>query len=319
VQTPGAEQQGSNDMATESKKKRASVTVDVRVPLEIAWRAITDTRELQIWFAQQVNIEPKKNELSFGGKYLPFLRYDERPEGGQEILELNEEGTTLRFRWPVRRRDGEIVDTEVRWRLTEMEDYSRLDVDHILGADDLTDDDLRNLWTLLLNGYVFHMEGASAWVRPDFTPRKAKEFRLDFWTSASREEVYQTLTTVDGIRGFFAPQVKTVELKEGGTLDLGWDQLPVIEFEENAKFVHGWREVADEDPNLTVRWELKDEGNGTRVSLHESTFTEPVQLVSRPDYDGWAAVMNDLKRFVETRRHPIFLSILIEAHEETGK
>jgi len=301
-------------MATETTKKRASVSVDVRVPREIAWRAITDTRELQIWFAQQANVDLSKNDYSFGGKNVPFLRYDDRPE--QKILELNAEDGILRFAWPIRRRDGELVETEVRYRLTQMDDYTRMDVDHIVGQDDLSDDDLRNLWTLLLNGFVFHMEGAAAWVRPEFTQKKGREFRLDFWTAVKRDVVYDTLTSVDGIRGFFAPQIKKIELKENGILDLGWDQLPVLEVEENVKFAHGWREVADEDPNLVVRWELKDEGNGTRVTLYEGTFTEPVVLSSRADYDGWAAVMNDLKRYVETNRHPIFLSILIEPYTE---
>jgi|GEM_PF-1832108 len=301
-------------MTTQPNRKRASVSVDVRVPLQIAWRAITDTRELQIWFAQQANVDIEKKEYSFGGKNLPFLRYEERPE--QKILKIDQKEGILHYSWPVRRRDGEIVPTEVRYRLTQMDGYCRLDVDHIVGADDLTDDDLRNLWTLMLNGFVFHMEGAAAWVRPEFTQKKSKEFRLDFWTAVKREVVYETLTTVDGIRGFFAPNIKKIELKEGGVLDLGWDQLPVLEIEEQVKFAHGWREVADEEPNLVVRWELKDEGNGTRVSLYEGAFTEPVVLSSRPDYDGWAAVMNDLKRHLETNRHPIFLSILIESFAE---
>ncbi len=300
-------------MANATHYKRASVAVDLRVPRALAWRAISDTRELQIWFAQQVNIDKSDQTISFGGKFLPFLRYDERP--AQKILEMNPEETTMSILWPVRRRDGEIVDTEVRFRISEMDDVSRLDVDHIVGADDLTDDDLRNMWALLLNGYVFHMEGAAAWVRPEFTHKRGKEFRLEMWTAAKREEVYETLTTVDGIRGFFAPQIKTIDLKEGGEIDLGWDKLPILEVEENSKFALGWREVEGEEPNLAVRWELKDEGNGTRVSLYEGTFTEPVVLSSRSDYDGWAAVMNDLKRYLETRRHPIFLSILVEAYD----
>jgi len=300
-------------MAKETGKKRASVTVDVQVPLEIAWRGITDSRELQIWFAQQANIDLEQNEVNFGGKFLPFLKYDERPEN-QKLLKVDSKTGELHLLWPIRRRDGEIVDTEVHFRLTQMEGYSRLDVEHILDEDGLNDDDLRNLWAILLNGYVFHMEGAAAWVRPEFTHRKSKEFRLDLWTSASREEVYQTLTTVDGIRQFFAPQVKKIELKEDGVLDLGWDQLPVKEVEENSVFAFGWREVAGEDPNLIVRWELKDEGNGTRVTLSEGSFTEPTMLSERSDYDGWAAVMNDMKRFLESKRHPIFLSILIEPY-----
>ncbi len=298
-------------MATQSKRKKASVSVDVRVPKEIAWRGISDSRELQIWFAQQVNMDLESSEFSFGGKYVPFLKYDERP-ANQKVLKADAEAGDLRLQWPLRRRDGEIVTTEVHLRLTQMEGYSRLDVDHIVEEEDLSDDDLRNLWAILLNGFVFHMEGAAAWVRPEFTHRKSKEFRLDFWTAAKREEVFEMISTVDGIRQFFAPQVKTLELKEGGVLDLGSDKLPVLEVDENVKFAFGWREVAGEDPNLTVRWELKDEGNGTRVSLYEGTFTEPTILSERSDYDGWAAVMNDLKRFLETRRHPIFLSILIE-------
>ncbi len=301
-------------MSTEPTTKRASVTVEVQVPAEIAWRGITDARELQIWFAQQAGprLEVEGN-FNFGGKYVPFLRYEEKPK--QKILTYNKDEMELSFVWPLRNREGSLVDTKVRFKVSELNDHCRLDVEHIVGTDDLTDDDLRNLWTLLLNGFVFHMEGASAWVRPEFTHKKSKEFRLEFWTAARRDHVYETITTVNGIKGFFAPQVKEVKLEEGGVLDLGWDQLPIMEFEENTKFAFGWREVAGEDPNLVVKWELKDEGNGTRVVLTEGVFTEPIVLTSRPDYDGWAAVMNDLKRYLETGRHPIFLSILVEAVE----
>ncbi|MBZ0264772.1 SRPBCC domain-containing protein [bacterium] len=293
-------------------KKRATVSLDVRVPAKIAWRGITDSRELQIWFAQQASVDLKDDgQYQFGGKHVPFIRYEERLE--QPIILLDKDKMKVSFRWPLRRRDGEVVDTEVHYQITEVEErISRLDVEHIVNGDDLTDDDLRNLWTLILNGYVFHMEGASGWVRPEFTSKKGKEFRIETWIAAKKDIVYQTLTTVDGIKGFFAPQVKEIKLEENGILDLGWDQLPIREIEENAKFVHGWREVAGEEANLDVCWELKEEGNGTRVSLTEGTFSDSIIFVSRPDYDGWAAVMNDLKRFVETTRHPIFLSILVE-------
>lgn len=303
-------------MASNSKQKRASVTVDVRVPPEIAWRALTDTRELQIWFAQQANLDLKEDGYyQFSGKYVPFLKYDERPE--QKIVEFNQEEMSLSFEWPVRTREGELVDSTVKFRISPMNEYARLDVDHIVGTDDLTDDDLRNLWTILLNGYVFHLEGAAAWVRPEFTTRKSKEFQLELWTAAKRDDVFQTLTTVEGIKSFFAPQVKEIKLEKDGILDLGYDKLPIIEVEDNSKFAFGWREVADEDPNLTVTIELKDEGNGTHVTLTEGTFSEPTVLSTRPDYDGWAAVMNDLKRYLENRRHPIFLSILIEPYAES--
>ncbi len=301
-------------MATETTKKSASVTVDVKVPPAIAWRGVTDTRELQIWFAQQVNIDLKEGgKFDFGGKFVPFMKYDERPQ--HNILELNEEEMLFSFSWPVRMREGDLSDTIVKFRISPMNEFCRLDVDHIVDADDFSDDDLRNMWTLLLNGFVFHMEGASAWVRPEFATRKAKDFRLEMWTATEREEVFETLTTVEGVKAFFAPQIKSLELKEGGVLDLGYDQLAVQEVEENAKFAFAWREVADEDSNLTVTWELKDEGNGTRVILTEGAFSEPVMLCTRPDYDGWAAVMNDLKRYLETRRHPIFLSILVQPFE----
>ncbi len=302
-------------MAKETTKKHASVTVDIRVPKEIAWRGITDSRELQIWFAQQAHSDLKQGGLyTFSGKHVPFLKYDKIPE--QKIIACDSDQGVLEFLWPLRRRDGEIVDTTVKFCVTQMDDYSRLDVDHIVGAEDLTDDDLRNLWTSLLNGYVFHMEGASAWVRPEFTLKRGREFRLEIWIAAKREVVYETLTTVDGIRGFFAPQIKKIELKPGGKLSLGWDTLPVIEVEENEKFVFGWREEAEGEHNLQVCWELKDDGNGTRLMLSEGVFEEPVVFSSRSDFDGWAAMMNDLKRHIETKRHPIFLSILIEPYTE---
>ncbi len=299
-------------MSAEKKKKRASVTVDARVPVGIAWRGVTDSRELQIWFAQQATLETseERRSISFSGKYLPFLKYEEKPE--QTFIEVDEKKHTVAFSWPIRTREGDLIDSEVRFTVSPINEFSRIDVEHTIGTDDISDDDLRNLWSILLNGLVFHMEGSAAWVRPEFTPKKGKEFKFETWIAAKRSDVYDTLTTVDGIKGFFAPKAKDIKLEEDGVIDLGWDKLPIKEVEENTKFVFGWREVADEDPNLLVTWELKDEGNGTRLSLTEGEFAESVTLCSRADYVGWAAVMNDLKRFIETKRHPIFLSIMIE-------
>lgn len=302
-------------MSTEQSKKQAKVSLEIRVPANIAWRGLTDARELQIWFCQHANVNLKEGEnYQFSGKYIPFMRYEDKVE--QKILSLDPENLSITFQWPVRNRDGDIVDSEVSYKISSIDEHvSRLDVVHTVGVDDLSDDDLRNLWALLLNGYVFHMEGASAWVRPEFTQKKGTEFQLELWIAAKRDIVFDTLTSVDGIKGFFAPQVKQVDTEKGGILDLGYDKLPIHEIEKNTRFAFGWREVADGDPNLTVAWELQDEGNGTHVSLTEGEFSDTIIFSSRADYDGWAAVMNDFKRFIETGRHPIFLSILVEPVE----
>ncbi|MEP6760548.1 MAG: SRPBCC domain-containing protein [Sporichthyaceae bacterium] len=119
--------------------------------------------------------------------------------------------------------------------------------------------------------------------------------------SASPEDVYAALTTLEGLSGWWATDTKG-QTEVGGTLEFrfepgGIDML-VLELTP-AKSVL-W-EVSDgpaEWIGTTVRWDLKQEGDYTIVLFAHEGWKEPVEFMYHCS-TKWATFLVSLKQLVE--------------------
>jgi len=59
-----------------------------------------------------------------------------------------------------------------------------------------------------------------------------------------------------------------------------------------------------------IVWKLKVDGKATVIDLTETGFSRAVDL--RDDDLGWAAVLNDIKRYCETGRASMWYEIKVE-------
>jgi uncharacterized protein YndB with AHSA1/START domain len=120
--------------------------------------------------------------------------------------------------------------------------------------------------------------------------------------SASPDEVYAALTTIEGLSGWWATDTKG-QTEVGGTLEFRFEpggfDMRVLELSP-AESVR-W-EVIDgpaEWIGTTVRWDLKQAGDYTIVLFAHEGWKEPVEFMYHCS-TKWATFLVSLKQLVET-------------------
>jgi uncharacterized protein YndB with AHSA1/START domain len=120
--------------------------------------------------------------------------------------------------------------------------------------------------------------------------------------SASLDEVYAALTTLEGLSGWWATDTKG-QTEVGGILEFRFEpggfDMKVLELHPAERVL--W-EVADgpaEWIGTTVRWDLKQEGDYTIVLFAHEGWREPVEFMYHCS-TKWATFLVSLKQLVET-------------------
>jgi uncharacterized protein YndB with AHSA1/START domain len=120
--------------------------------------------------------------------------------------------------------------------------------------------------------------------------------------SASPEDVYAALTTIEGLSGWWATDTKG-QTEVGGTLEFRFELGPIdmlVRELTPAKSVL-W-EVTDgpaEWIGTTVRWDIKQAGDYTIVLFAHEGWKEPVEFMHHCS-TKWATFLVSLKQLVET-------------------
>jgi uncharacterized protein YndB with AHSA1/START domain len=119
---------------------------------------------------------------------------------------------------------------------------------------------------------------------------------------SSPEQVYEALTTLDGLAGWWAEKTSG-ETSRGGVLEFrfgpGGFDMKVVELDPG-RLVR-W-EVVDGPPEwigTTVRWDLRREGDYTIVLFRHEGWREPVEFMHHCS-TKWATFLLSLKQYVET-------------------
>jgi len=120
--------------------------------------------------------------------------------------------------------------------------------------------------------------------------------------SASPDEVYAALTTIEGLSGWWATDTKG-QTEVGGTLEFRFEpggfDIKVLELSPAERV--RW-EVIDgpaEWIGTTVRWDLKQAGDYTIVLFAHEGWKEPVEFMYHCS-TKWATFLVSLKQLVET-------------------
>jgi uncharacterized protein YndB with AHSA1/START domain len=120
--------------------------------------------------------------------------------------------------------------------------------------------------------------------------------------SASPDDVYAALTTVEGLSGWWATDTKG-QTEVGGILKFRFEPggIDMLVLELNTGESVLW-EVTDgpaEWIGTTVRWDLKKEGDYTIVLFAHEGWKEPVEFMYHCS-TKWATFLVSLKQLVET-------------------
>lgn len=120
--------------------------------------------------------------------------------------------------------------------------------------------------------------------------------------SASPEQVYAALTTLEGLSGWWATDTKG-QTEVGGILEFRFEpggiDMKVLELNPAESVL--W-EVVDgpaEWIGTTVRWDLKQVGDYTIVLFAHEGWQEPVEFMYHCS-TKWATFLVSLKQLVET-------------------
>lgn len=264
--------------------------------------ALTDPEDLRVWFAEHVEIEPRKlGRFRFWGRHTYGTP---GPADANGVIREFEPGKTIAFDWPVEGCAGlarlDVEPDGEKAKLTITHSFER--APSINRARELIDD----MWRIHLGALMCHLVGAPVEL-PDFTETEAV-VKSSIYVDAPRPVVFRAFTDPELLNQWIAKDAK-VDL-DAGTLDFGWSYeiggemvtpppMKILEFEQDRKFVTNWPDWRGDKnvPDQRVTWLLEDEGDGTRVTLVHDGFVRAVDVSDYPF--GWSYFLSKIKDATE--------------------
>jgi uncharacterized protein YndB with AHSA1/START domain len=120
--------------------------------------------------------------------------------------------------------------------------------------------------------------------------------------SASLDDVYAALTTIEGLSGWWATDTKG-QTEVGGILEFRFEpggfDMKVLELKPAESVLWEVTDGPAEWIGTTVRWNLKQEGDYTIVLFAHEGWKEPVEFMYHCS-TKWATFLVSLKQLVET-------------------
>jgi uncharacterized protein YndB with AHSA1/START domain len=280
-------------------------TWKLAAPPARVFAALTEVGELEAWFAEHVEVEPRiGGAYRFWGKHT----YDapSRAHATQKITRF-EPGRSIAYTWRIHDRDSEV--SLVVGAEAENADASVLTGEHAFAqapainrAREMVDD----LWRLNWGNLSAHLAGGQGKLLPDYSSDKTS-IELSIYIDAPPSAVFRALINPEKVQAWFGVPA-AVDARVGGTwhlkMPVGKEMqeappLDILEFVENERLAISWPDWrGDKDvPSQRVRWILKAEGNGTRVEFTHDGF---VRVVDMSDYPfGWSYFLSRITQVAE--------------------
>ncbi len=120
--------------------------------------------------------------------------------------------------------------------------------------------------------------------------------------SASLDEVYQALTTIDGLSGWWATDTSG-DTEVGGVIKFRFEpggfDMKVVELSPAKRVVWEVVDGPEEWVGTMVTWDLKQEDDFTIVLFRHEGWREPVEFMYHCS-TKWATFLMSLKQLLET-------------------
>ena len=121
---------------------------------------------------------------------------------------------------------------------------------------------------------------------------------------SSPDDVYEALTTTDGLAGWWTEDTKG-QTDVGGVLEFRFEQggfdMEVLELEPAKRVQWLVADGPEEWKGTHVSWELNQQGDYTTVLFKHEGWKEPVEFMHHCS-TKWATYLISLKQLVETGR-----------------
>lgn len=288
--------------------------IRLRAPVEKVWSALTSKEALERWFCEYAGLDLEVGgSYGFGGRFTWLHQKGDSPH--HEIVQLKNQ-EILSYRWELRDWEGKTHPSTVRYRLKPDNGGTLFELKQMVeGERGSPGMDLGSAWGLYLQLLEAYCEGRSFGIRFDFSRKTRGDLRHHISIRALRDEVFQAISTTEGIKKTFTRTCKLFEAKPGGSVDMGWEYetrpTKVLECDPPFTLSYNWLKRGEKRiEEGRIIWKLKREGKATIIDLAETGFSRDLDL--RDDDLGWAAVLNDIKRYCEAGRTAMWYEIEVE-------
>ncbi|MEJ2204396.1 MAG: SRPBCC family protein [Gemmatimonadota bacterium] len=273
--------------------------------VDALFAALTQEEELEQWFAEHASVDARKGgRMEFWGRHT--VGTPKEGDAGGLITDF-EAGERLAFEWKL---FG--VPSTVRFTLFPEEadggPSTRVTVGHdfeglpdVPRPKELVDD----WWRLCLGNLTAYTTPQGEVMRVDFADA-GPEIRLSLHVEAPPDKVFRALTEPGCLNQWMAKDAE-VDLRVGGSWDLGWDPpeghagpgMKILELVANEKLTVSWPDWRGDAsvPPQSVTWLLEPSDGGTRVTLIHAGFVRAADLSDYPF--GWDHFMDQMKGVAE--------------------
>lgn len=282
------------------------VSTEINASPARVWEMLNTPKGLSHWFSDAAT-----NDARVGGIFRFHGNFVVGSHDGADFsskITAFEPERNFGFEFPLRLRDGRVLKGKVLFELQPAGSRTILSLSHeIENAPNEPKYYLNDLWSYYLNALTnacehdYHEPGLLF----DFSRPWMGNIKHVIYINKNTDEVFRALHDPQILPKYFV-SAKMFEPKEEGKIDFGWgDEGPrrVLEWNPPIELSYDWPVHQDGDIHLgQVTWMLEPEGRATRLTMKQSGFGADVDHFRSGEALGWAAIMLDLKRLLESGR-----------------
>ena len=270
------------------------------------WDILTTTKGMAHWFSETAAHDAKVGgTMRYRGNFV---------FGWREGLEFESKLTAYEperkfgFEFPLYLRDGRVLTGDVLFELEPLGSHTKLTLTHHIESPNHEPPYyLNDLWGYYLN--VLTNTAEHDYSEPgllfDFTRPWKGNIKHVVYVTANPDPIFRALHDPKWLAKYFTA-AKLFEAQEEGRIDFGWGSegpRRVLTWDPPAELAYDWPVLHDGATHLgKVTWLLEPEGRQTRLTMKQSGFAAEVDHFRTGEALGWAAIMLDLKRLLESGR-----------------
>ncbi len=287
-------------------KKTFRVSAEIYKSPARVWDILTTTKGMAHWFSETAAHDGMTGgTFRFRGNFV---------FGWREGMEFESKLTAYEpekkfgFEFPLYLRDGRVLTGEVLFELEPQGGHTKVTLTHrIESPPNEPPYYLNDLWGYYLNVLTNTCEHdySEPGLLFDFTRAWTGNIKQVIYINHNPDPIFQALHSPTMLSKYFT-DAKVFEEHEDGRIDFGWgDSGPrrVVTWDPPIELAYDWPVLHDGDTHLgQVTWLLEPEGRQTRLTMKQSGFAADVDHFRTGEALGWAAIMLDLKRLLESGR-----------------